>query len=146
METFKLCPTCGNVNSPIELLCSRCFGDISGVTPAPAVPQQSAAEKKPVSPLRLLLADGRQIDLQPGETAGRAGTGGELFMEYGAVSRHHARFDHTDAGWLVTDLESTNGTFLNGQRLAPATPTPLSNGQEIRFGSGFRAGISINAD
>jgi len=140
MELYKHCPTCGTANSPTELLCTRCFGDISGITPvAPAV--TNLQETSPL--VRLLLPDGRQIDLCSGETVGRAGAGGQLFREYPAVSRNHARFVYTDGSWQVTDLDSTNGTFLDGKRLLPDHPAGLTDGQELRFGSAFRAVVRI---
>lgn len=140
MELRKICPTCQTPNSPTEMLCTRCFGDISGITPTPP-PAVATADNVPT--LRLLLADGRQIELRSGETAGRAGAGGELFREFAAVSRNHARLEYIHEGWQVSDLASTNGTFLEGNRLVPDTLTPLANGQEIRFGSAFRAVVRI---
>ena len=59
-----------------------------------------------------------------------------------SVSRTHARLEYRDGGWYVSDLGSTNGTFLNGDRLPPDTATPLAYGANIRFGailSRFRA-------
>jgi FHA domain len=38
-------------------------------------------------------------------------------------------------GYQVTDLNSTNGTFINEQRLAPNSPRPLNNGDVIRIGN-----------
>jgi pSer/pThr/pTyr-binding forkhead associated (FHA) protein len=35
---------------------------------------------------------------------------------------------------FAEDLDSTNGTYVNGQRLAPQTPQPVGNGDEIRLG------------
>jgi hypothetical protein len=57
---------------------------------------------------------------------------------YGAldrgVSREHARL-HTENDQLyVTDLGSTNGTFLAGERLQPNTPTLLRKGAELMLG------------
>jgi predicted component of type VI protein secretion system len=51
------------------------------------------------------------------------------------VSRQHARFSQTDTGYQVQDLGSTNGTFVNGQRLE-AEPVDLQPGFTISMGSG----------
>ena len=49
------------------------------------------------------------------------------------VSRHHARLERLAAGWSVSDLDSTNGTFVNGQPLSQ--PRPLYPGDEIEVGA-----------
>ena len=48
------------------------------------------------------------------------------------VSRHHMRFTRGDAGFVLEDLGSTNGTFVNGQRLSGAVV--LKNGDMIGMG------------
>jgi len=48
------------------------------------------------------------------------------------VSRLHAAFERLAGGWCVRDLGSTNGTFLNGARLA--AERPVRTGDEIRIG------------
>ncbi len=48
------------------------------------------------------------------------------------VSDEHAAVVPEDGRWLVRDLGSTNGTFLNGARVTQATP--LSAGDQIRLG------------
>ena len=50
------------------------------------------------------------------------------------VSRRHAEFAALPQGWTVQDLESTNGTFVNGSRLG-AAPYALSNGDVIEVGA-----------
>lgn len=53
----------------------------------------------------------------------------------GGVGRRHARVFVQGGQLLVEDLDSTNGTFRNGARLAPRQPTPLANGDELRLGN-----------
>lgn len=48
------------------------------------------------------------------------------------VSRHHMRFTRGAGGFTLEDLGSTNGTFVNGQRLTGAKP--LSSGDMIGLG------------
>jgi hypothetical protein len=58
---------------------------------------------------------------------------------YGAasagVSRRHARLLCRPEGWLLEDLHSTNGTFVNEARLLPGRPVPLRSGDLVRFGT-----------
>lgn len=57
---------------------------------------------------------------------------------YGAlekgVSRIHAVIERSEDTLTITDLGSSNGTHLNGQRLGPDQPRVLRDGDEIRFG------------
>ena len=48
-----------------------------------------------------------------------------------AVSRQHAKFDRTPTGFTVTDLGSTNGTWVNGAKI---TTQELRSGDRIRIG------------
>jgi len=54
--------------------------------------------------------------------------------EEGGVSRRHARILRQGGDYLLEDLQSTNYTKLNGQRLAPRTPTLLVDGSRVDFG------------
>lgn len=47
-------------------------------------------------------------------------------VEYG-VSRRHAKIRHTDMGWWIEDLGSSNGTWLDKERLAPLDPQRLGD-------------------
>lgn len=54
------------------------------------------------------------------------------------VSRRHARIVMRDGNYLIEDLGSTNGTFVNrGRRLAPGDRHPLQDGDEIIVGKTF---------
>jgi hypothetical protein len=48
------------------------------------------------------------------------------------VSRQHARLTHTPGGYVLEDLGSTNGSFVNGERLL--APRALNPGDLIGFG------------
>jgi serine/threonine protein kinase len=50
------------------------------------------------------------------------------------VSRQHARLLRKTEGWMIEDLHSTNGTFVNDHSVAPAQPAPLNDGDSIRCG------------
>jgi phage tail-like protein len=50
------------------------------------------------------------------------------------VSRHHAELRIESEGLTLTDLLSSNGTFVNGDRLPPNQPRLLTNGARIQIG------------
>ena len=47
--------------------------------------------------------------------------GNELMLPKGNVSKRHARLLYRDGRFIVTDLKSTNGTYVNGRKIAQAT-------------------------
>jgi len=57
----------------------------------------------------------------------------DLAMEYG-VSREHACIFRRGNNVEVEDLASTNGTMLNGTRLAPYLPVSLNDGDQLQLG------------
>ena len=59
----------------------------------------------------------------------------DIILNDPEVSRQHARFTQTETGYQVQDLGSTNGTFVNGQRLESET-VDLQPGFTISMGSG----------
>jgi hypothetical protein len=50
------------------------------------------------------------------------------------VSRGHATLEHIGSTYQLTDLNSTNFSRINGKRLEPGVPTPISDGDTLQFG------------
>jgi len=63
---------------------------------------------------------------------GRSSESG-LIIRDDYTSTHHARLMLWDGNWVVQDLDSTNGTFLDGVRVTLPTPVPLNT--PIRIGT-----------
>jgi predicted component of type VI protein secretion system len=57
------------------------------------------------------------------------------------VSRHHMRLTRGAGGFTIEDLGSTNGTFINGQRMTGAKP--LTNGDMIGLGETVTLGYEL---
>jgi pSer/pThr/pTyr-binding forkhead associated (FHA) protein len=57
------------------------------------------------------------------KTLGRS-TGAEFMLDAPMVSRLHCQLVATDDAIQVKDLDSTNGTFVNGKRITSATLQP----------------------
>jgi len=51
-----------------------------------------------------------------------------------SVSETHAKLERREDGWCVTDLGSTNGTFVGGQRLLGEGERAIYGGLSLRFG------------
>jgi len=58
------------------------------------------------------------------------------------VSRRHATFVRNQGSLYVIDLNSVNGTFINGNRLQADVPYPLHNGDSLKLGD---LSLSISA-
>jgi ABC transport system ATP-binding/permease protein len=58
----------------------------------------------------------------------------DLVLDDDTVSTKHARLEFDAGSWVLTDLGSRNGTFVEGVRLAPEVPTPLSTDAVVAFG------------
>lgn len=64
---------------------------------------------------------------------GRA-PGNSISIETTTLSRYHATIIHENGATLITDLDSVNGTFVDGVRLTGNQPYPLQGGEEITIG------------
>ena len=79
---------------------------------------------------------GAMLRLSPGgNRLGRAADN-TLQLPDGSVSRYHAFLGIDDEGQVrLTDLGSTNGSFLNGRKLPENTPVRIKDGDRLQFGS-----------
>lgn len=59
----------------------------------------------------------------------------DLRIPYSDVSKLHGYFSRQGEGWVITDAGSTNGTFVDGSRLKPRKPTPITLGIPIAVAS-----------
>ncbi len=69
-----------------------------------------------------------------GTTVGRSAESSHQILD-ATVSRRHAMFlVDAKGGVHVTDLGSTNGTYVEGDRLTPGTPRRLADGERVQLG------------
>jgi pSer/pThr/pTyr-binding forkhead associated (FHA) protein len=107
----------------------------------PAAPpqqrQQSGGRQRRGAPTKLIVSEGTltgtTVALQ-GQTItlGRAHDSTIVLDDDYASSRHARIYPDRDGQWIVEDLGSTNGTYLDRTRLT--TPTPIPLGAPIRIG------------
>lgn len=115
---------------------------------AQAAPVAAAAPVAPVAAVTarlVLVTSGIEIPLAPGKEVivGRedpySGIVPDVDLtphgaEEGGVSRRHFKISLAGGQYVIEDLNSTNFTLLNRQRLQPGKPAPLADGDEIRAG------------
>ncbi|MGW4454332.1 FHA domain-containing protein FhaB/FipA, partial [Streptomyces sp. NPDC004599] len=99
--------------------------------------QQSGGRRGRNAPTKLVVSEGTltgtTVALQ-GQTItlGRAHDSTIVLDDDYASSRHARIYPDRDGQWIVEDLGSTNGTYLDRSRLT--TPTPIPLGAPIRIG------------
>jgi pSer/pThr/pTyr-binding forkhead associated (FHA) protein len=111
---------------------------------AGSVPQPRPAKVKPSRPSRPARATPQQLLVTGGALAGTSlglsdqqitigrADDATLVLSDDYASTRHARLFPQDGQWLVEDLGSTNGTYLDRQKVTQPTPVPI--GVPIRIG------------
>jgi hypothetical protein len=111
-------------------------GPVRTSAPTPAAPTSSTGGSSSGA-TRLVITggakEGMEITLTGEElTIGRASESG-LVIRDDYTSTYHARLLLWDEGWVVQDLDSTNGTFVDGVRVTAPAPVPL--GATVKIGT-----------
>ncbi len=158
---MAICPKCGHENRDSALICEKCAelladglssrSQTSTLNPDTVdnhlqhITQSGTSSFSSNSRLRLKFPDtvlvmevteklylGRDIhEVEVGTSIDLTPHGAYA----GGVSRLHAEISLIENSYLqLTDLHSTNGTFLNGEKLKPLRPYRLHDGDHIRLG------------
>jgi DNA-binding winged helix-turn-helix (wHTH) protein len=96
------------------------------------VPEASAPVPPARTPFRLLMEEG-QVSLAEGTTTIGRSLDCEVTLPSTTVSRCHARIVLAAGRAVLEDLQSKNGTFVNGARIRQATA--LADGDRIQIGA-----------
>ncbi len=139
-EAVLVCSECGRPGAG-----KRCIYDGKRLIPAAEVAsgrtntvvsaEVGGTGASDAPPLRLVsLLDGAELLVQPGSVIGRkTGPHAVYFGRYDTISSTHARIDRAPEGWSVTDLGSTNGTSVDGRRIAANVSTALRDQSVVTF-------------
>lgn len=122
-----ICSNCGADNRPGNILCEHCGAPLQPA-PQPATPDASSSQQYLLVP----TVDGSPVDLPDRATVGRMNTC-DVSVPDKSVSREHARLTRLEDGYLLEDLQSTNGTLVNGYKISEATV--VRPGDLLTFGT-----------
>ncbi|MGQ9462966.1 MAG: double zinc ribbon domain-containing protein [Candidatus Fervidibacter sp.] len=142
------CPSCGHENPPDARFCENCGATLTVPAGASVEPAVEAPPAPPVAPVAALIITETGVELpldfSKGEVLiGRADPVSRVFPDVdltphggyeAGVSRKHCRILKQGDQFLVEDLQSTNGTKLNGQFIPPNQPHPLKDGDMLELG------------
>lgn len=158
MDEMKICPQCQFANRIDATFCARCSINLVPLLTArvtPSVPEQAVKLSPPnhtdlvqkLQPEMLLLVTagkgepiyiarnklmvfGRELSTETLPRVDLTPFDGHLL----GVSRQHASLEFSKNTYTVRDLESTNGTWLNGTKLVPHRPYKVESGDLLRMG------------
>jgi pSer/pThr/pTyr-binding forkhead associated (FHA) protein len=132
-----VCPYCGQKQDPITGACACTPVAAPTPTPSPTYTPAPAGIATAVAQATALVGldgacAGQRIVIPPaGLTVGRE-TDNTLIVPDLSVSRHHARVALENGALVVYDLNSTNGVYVNEQRVQRQA---LKAGDIVRFGT-----------
>jgi pSer/pThr/pTyr-binding forkhead associated (FHA) protein len=153
------CPNCAAKVQPEDLICFTCGANLPqsaarDETPAPTTVMQEYLKpddrSRSISPavLRLAFPTGNVevpagtsllLGRDPAESLVAA-----AFARYENVSRRHATVTMDDNGHAsIRDENSTNGTFVNGDRVLPGVAVRLADGDVVRLAADVAADVLL---
>jgi pSer/pThr/pTyr-binding forkhead associated (FHA) protein len=154
------CPNCAAQVKPDDLICFTCGANLprswargDDAPPASTVmqeylrPQERASVISPAV-LRLSFPTGN-VEVPAGTTLLLGRDPAEslvaaAFADYENVSRRHATVTVDDGGHAsIRDENSTNGTFVNGDRVLPGIAVRLADGDIVRLAADVSAEVNL---
>jgi pSer/pThr/pTyr-binding forkhead associated (FHA) protein len=131
MEKYKICKRCGAHNPIDEIMCIECMGiefiypdeneqntnnsiDINEQTYLDSNSEKTYLDEE--KKLFIIFED-KEFLVDNNTIIGRENFLKEILQNYKTVSRSHAKFTYDGENWYIQDLNSTNGTFVNGEKI-----------------------------
>jgi len=131
---LRRCDKCGFIGT--GKFCGSCGGTMSAIQPpnetldASAQPTLSAAAtvivSLPADTIFLCHLEGWNMEVKDGDILGRTnGPHATALGKFPVISSNHAKITRNNNEWFITDLNSTNKTYVNGVKLEPNVPVKI---------------------
>src|SRR5438477_2739770 len=134
-ELVSVCPVCFHESEPIAGRCPSCSALRARASKEEAIPLRPSAPHTATGPRLILRGPGGEVTEYPlGQSSvlGRSTTASVRLADR-EVSRKHSQIDRERDDYVLRDLGSSNGTFLNGKRILG--PAKLADGDEVLIGT-----------
>ena len=150
---YKICKNCGTKNSIDDMFCIDCMGTEfeevdedksdnstevrSEITPTYA---KTIIDTKPILKL---VHQNFTLTIENDLTVGREAFGSQYLNEYDTVSRNHLNIFYKNDSWHIKDLNSTNGTYLNYNKIIANQEYKINNNDSIKLSSKLEFKVKI---
>jgi pSer/pThr/pTyr-binding forkhead associated (FHA) protein len=152
------CPACAATVKPADLICFTCGANLPRVAqdddqPAATIMQEFLRREDRSGPISASVL---RLSFPTGNVEVPAGTSlllgrdpaeslvAAAFASYENVSRRHATVTMDDSGHAtIRDENSTNGTFVNGDRVLPGIAARLADGDIVRLAADVTAEVLL---
>ena len=134
------CPNCGaQVQDPADVVCVQCRQPLPGPTGRRRISQVVLRIAFPTGNVDVPAGTSVILGRDPAQSLVAA-----AFNQYDNVSRRHATVMVDDEGRAsIRDEGSTNGTFVNGDRVLPGSEVRLVDGDRIRLAADVTGDVSL---
>jgi len=150
--TGKFCGSCGGPMSAIQPPAAQPSSKLvneTPVVPSTSTPSASAASVSvlptpapspaatvvvtlPVEKIFLCHPDGWNMEIVDGNILGRTnGPHSAALGKFPVISSNHAKVTRINNEWFITDLNSTNKTYVNGAKLEPNVPVKIKQNDVV---------------
>jgi hypothetical protein len=130
------CPACAAEVKPDDLICFTCGANLPRRQPDDDPPPPATI---PTGNVEVPAGTSLLLGRDPAESLVAA-----AFSQFDNVSRRHATVTVDDAGYAtIRDEHSTNGTFVNGDRVLPGNTVRLADGDVVRLGADIAGDVLL---
>lgn len=122
MDLVRICPACNTKNKYNDAFCNRCFQSISNVVPISEIK---------IPQLNLIFPDNSVITITTDIIIGRYNLPPSINQNNMYVSRDHIQMKYDSNQWILLDMNSSNGTYINGEKIQPLKEYIITDGDSV---------------
>lgn len=129
-EKLRKCRSCSAFAK--AKFCTKCGSETEDIIPK--LNQPDTEVNTPATPNHLVcIMSNLRLGLCHEAIIGRRGSYGNAFQQFPSISGLHAKLIQSGDKWLIEDIGSSYGTYVNGEQLERNNPIEIKVGDIIKF-------------